>query len=458
MFKLLACAHLGEFHLSITHRCCEFLRSLRHIDAQFRLLRFDKFGELSHGAVDVEREHLFLHRRFEFRKGSFSFEIGLCLAVIVIESRLCAAFRINLKDAEVFLDFRWCVVGICHGDDGISFHQDGEFPERSIKVVDDASASIDVASEVVHPISFGKVDSIAAVVAFCVSCRVLIDGSHKEGVTIHELILCALTKCVGIAFFHEHGANHGLTIHSFSGCSVGIREKFALEFEIPAVECGALATECVRIFGIGTPTIHVQLHGSEGFPLIFAHIHGNVLTSEDTIHVRSDVGLSRQTSTDECWDVKTDIFPIATSLVAAPDSRIALSSCPSIERDDEGACVVAIFRHDATHIGYTVESEAITPAHPGYVGFEHAHTSGADFFHNVALQESFDAVFGVKVALCPQTDFHTFAASVVAKLTEVFNVAIERFRLSVTRTISIVGEEPTQGHIIIEIAVDGCAS
>ena len=38
LFKLLACAHLGEFHLSITHRCCEFLRSLRYIDAQFGLL------------------------------------------------------------------------------------------------------------------------------------------------------------------------------------------------------------------------------------------------------------------------------------------------------------------------------------------------------------------------------------------------------------------------------------
>ena len=38
LFKFLTCAHLGEFHLSITHRCCEFLRSLRHVNAQFRLL------------------------------------------------------------------------------------------------------------------------------------------------------------------------------------------------------------------------------------------------------------------------------------------------------------------------------------------------------------------------------------------------------------------------------------
>ena len=64
----------------------------------------------------------------------------------------------------------------------------------------------------------------------------------------------------------------------------------------------------------------------------------------------------------------------------------------------------------------------------------------------------------MKVALCPQSDFHTFAASIVAKLTEVFNVAIEGFGLSVASTVSVVGEEPSQGHIIIEIAVDGCAS
>ena len=382
----------------------------------------------------------------------------MCLAVIVIESRLCAVFRINLKDAQILFDFGRCVVGVCHGDNGISFHQDGEFPERSIEVVDDASASIDVAREVVHPISLGEVDTVAAVVAFCVCCRVLIDGSHEEGVTIHELILCALTKCVGLAFFHEHGANHGLTIHGFSSSCVGIREEFALEFEIPAIECGTLATKCVRIFGIATPSVHIQFHGSEGFPLKFAHIDGNVLSSKDTIEVGGYVGLSRKTRSNECGDVETDIFPITTCLVATPDPRIALSSCPSIERDDEGASIVAIFRHDATHIGYTVESKAIPPTHPGYIGFEHTHTSRADFFHDVALQESFDAVFGVKIALCPESDFHTFATGVVTKLAEVFNVAIERFRLSVASAVSIVGEEPAQGHIIVEIAVDGCAS
>ena len=214
----------------------------------------------------------------------------------------------------------------------------------------------------------------------------------------------------------------------------------------------------MRIFGIATPSVHVQLHGGEGFPLEFAHIHRNVLSSEDSIEVGGDVGLSRKSRSDEGWDVETDIFPVTTGLVTTPDSRIALSSCPSIKRDDEGARIVAIFRHDATHIGYTIQSEAITPTYPGYVGFEHTHSSGADFFHDVALQESLDAVFGVEIALCPQTDFHTFAASIVAKLAEVFNVAIERFRLSVTRTITIVREEPAQGHIIVEIAVDGCTS
>ena len=74
------------------------------------------------------------------------------------------------------------------------------------------------------------------------------------------------------------------------------------------------------------------------------------------------------------------------------------------------------------------------------------------------MQERFDAVFRMEIALCPQTDFHTFAAGIVAKLAEVFNVAIEGLGLSVTRTITIVREEPAQGHIIIEIAVDGCAS
>ena len=63
----------------------------------------------------------------------------------------------------------------------------------------------------------------------------------------------------------------------------------------------------------------------------------------------------------------------------------------------------------------------------------------------------------MEVALRPQTYFYTLATGVLAKLAQVLNIAIECFRLAIACSITIVGEEPTQGHIVAEVAVDGGA-
>ena len=155
--------------------------------------------------------------------------------------------------------------------------------------------------------------------------------------------------------------------------------------------------------------------------------------------------------------MEADIFPVATCLVAAPNACIALRACPAVERDDKRAGVVAILGHDFAHVGHAVQAEAIACAHPSHVGLEHAHAGVAHFFHDVSLQQGFDAFFWIEVALRPKSDFHALAAGVFAKLFQVLDVAVERGGLSVTCAVAVVGQEPAEGHVVAEIAVDGGA-
>ena len=61
----------------------------------------------------------------------------------------------------------------------------------------------------------------------------------------------------------------------------------------------------------------------------------------------------------------------------------------------------------------------------------------------------------MKVALRPQTYLNALRTGIVAKLTQVAYVTVERTCLSVTGSISVVREEPSKRHIMIDVAVDG---
>ena len=286
----------------------------------------------------------------------------------------------------------------------------------------------------------------------------MVDGRHEEGIAVHILILGTFPQRVVVFLLHEHRANHRSSVDRHRRCRVGVGHQFTFQLEIPAVERRTLATECLRIFGIRAPSVHVEFHGREGFPLELAHVDRNVLSAENTIEVGGDVRLPRKTRADERGDVETDVLPIAARLIATPNTGVALCSRPTVERDDEGTSAVAVLRHDASDVGHAVEAEGIAPAHPSHVGLEHAYTGIAYLFDDVALKECFDAVFGMEVTLCPQSDFHTLRASVVTKLFKVLNIAVECCRLSVTGAVAVVGKEPSEWHVIVEITVNCGAS
>ena len=95
--------------------------------------------------------------------------------------------------------------------------------------------------------------------------------------------------------------------------------------------------------------------------------------------------------------METDIFPLATTLVATPHTTITLCASPTIEGDDERTGIAAIVRHDVSHVGNTIESEGIACSDPCYVGLQDTYTCIAHLFNDVTLQESRDAVDWMEV-------------------------------------------------------------
>ena len=261
---------------------------------------------------------------------------------------------------------------------------------------------------------------------------------------------------VVVGIVEEHGTYHRLAVDGLVGYGIGVWHEHRLKLQIRAVDACSRLAEYVRILGIGSPTVHVELHRCEGLPLELAHIHRNVLASEYSVHVARDVWLTRQTRTNECRYVETYVFPVASGLVAAPYGGVTLCSCPSVERDDERTRIRSVVWHDLSHIGNAVQSERIAVAYPCNIGLQHSHSGIAHLLNDVALQQRLYSCLGMKVALCPQTNLHALRTGIVAKLTQVVYIAVERTSLSVTGSISVVGEEPSQRHIVVDVAVDGC--
>lgn len=109
------------------------------------------------------------------------------------------------------------------------------------------------------------------------------------------------------------------------------------------------------------------------------------------------------------------------------------------------------------YIGHTIEPEGVAVAYPCHVGLEHTYTSVAHFFDDIALKQGLYTFFGMKVALCPETYLYAFRTGIITKLLEILNVAIERGSLAIAGSVAIVGQEPSKGHIVIDVSVNGSA-
>ena len=189
---------------------------------------------------------------------------------------------------------------------------------------------------------------------------------------------------------------------------------------------------------VGSPAIHIQLHGSKCFPLEITYIDYFVFSTEDTVHIRTNVRLAGQTGTDIGRDVKTDIFPDTARLVARPDSGIALRACPAIQRDDKWTGITAIIRHNMSYVRHSIQSEGITGSYPCHVSFQYTHAGITDFFHDITLKQCTDSFFGMEVGLCPKPDFHSGLAGIVTQFFQVLDIAVQCFGLSISGSVTVI--------------------
>ena len=189
---------------------------------------------------------------------------------------------------------------------------------------------------------------------------------------------------------------------------------------------------------VGSPAIHIQLHRSKCFPLEITYIDYFVFSTEDTVHIRTNVRLAGQTGTDIGRDVETDIFPDTACLVARPDSGIALRACPAIQRDDKWTGITAIIRHNMSYVRHSIQSEGITGSYPCHVSFQYTHAGITDFFHDITLQQGTYTFFRMQVRLCPEPYFHTVFAGIISETFQIGNIAVQCFRLSVSGSVTVI--------------------
>jgi len=151
--------------------------------------------------------------------------------------------------------------------------------------------------------------------------------------------------------------------------------------------------------------------------------------------------------------METDIFPCPSGLVARPDTGIALCTGPTVQGDDERTGIVAIICHNLRHVRNAVQSERISGSYPGNIGFQHTYTCVTHFLDDITLQQGTDTFFGMQVRLCPQTYFHTVFVGIVRQVLQIADITVQGLRLAVAGSITIIGQQPAQRHIMIFITV-----
>ncbi len=446
--------HLGR-HLTV---------STQNGHHQANLLLGDTTLVIALHGVDSYGELVFsIQFAFDERSGVGTVQVGLRLSVIIIEIEGSLLTRDDQQFQEVTPCLSWCIVRLGDGDDSTQTGKGRHLPQRGSEIIEDTSTLVHLAVIDIHPKSLGQVDAITYVIVGCGEVlsvvlvsrctSLLVDRSHEQRWTVHELVLCTGTQRVVVLIIQEHGSYHRHTRHCLMGNAIGIRHQYGLQFQVVAIDTGGWFTQGLRVLGISSPPIHIELHGGVGLPLVVTYVDRYMLTTKDSIHITAHVGLTRQSATNVGRDMETDVFPLTTCLVTGPDTGIALRTCPAIKGDDEGTSLITVVRHHLSHICHAVQSKRITGTNPGHIGLQYAHTRIANLSYNITLQKGLDTLFGVQVTLGPKTYLYALLTGIFAKLLKILHVALQGLCLTITSTITIIGKEPAQRHVIVQITV-----
>ena len=452
--KLLGRGCLLQFHAAAVNVCLHAVGLGRDVYAQLGALHALESGEIALRRMYRHRNTITNSLGLDARRGKLTAAICLRSAVIVILRKRGVPRRIYLVYAQRAVDLRDVVVGISHWYHRTVTHKQGQFPQWSLVVVYYSAALVHFTREVVDPLAFGQVDAVADIITLVVGRRLLIYGRHEEPRAIHVLVTRSRTERIDVRPLEHHGPDHRHAVHSLMGYRIGIGHDLRLEFQIPTIDRGSRFAQSMGILFVRAPPVHVELHRREGLPLEVSRIDRKVTASEDAIHVGSDVGLAGKTRSDICRDVETYVLPLAARLVSGPHTGITLRAGPPVERDDKWTGIAAVVRHDLRNVGYAVQSERISGTDPCHVGLKHTHTRITYLLDDVALQQGAHLGFRMQVRLRPETDLDTLPAGIVAQRLQVADIAVEGLLLSVPGTVTVVGKQPSERHVVSRITVD----
>ena len=223
-----------------------------------------------------------------------------------------------------------------------------------------------------------------------------------------------------------------------------------------------------RAFAVRAPTVHVEHGGSEGLPLVIAG-RDNGRAAKDAVHIGANVGIAGKRLADIRRQVEADVLPIAARLVTGPNTAIALGACPAVERDDvrTHAGLMPIARGDVVGLFDAIQTKGIAGADPSDVGLKGRNAALLDLLLEVALEMPFLAIPGLKVRLRPKTGGNAMAVGIGREFAQIRNVGIDRrialclvvardsiAVLAITRTITVVGKEPAERHVVVLIVID----
>ena len=203
---------------------------------------------------------------------TYAVTIGFSSPVVVVFSIFSLILRPQFIDTQAVVDLRRIIVRVDHRNYCIGFHKYGQLPCGRFKIIPYNPAGILVSAEIVKPSALRQIYVVTVICSAISSKCFLIYGSYKKRRSIHKLIACSRAVSIIIRIIKEHCPYHRLAVNGFTGCRIGIRQQFGLQFQISAVYSFG-SFNCLRIFRIRTPAIHVKFHWRKRFPLEITYIH-----------------------------------------------------------------------------------------------------------------------------------------------------------------------------------------
>ena len=227
VLELFQRGNLGQLNLVLSYFGRDSFGLFGYIDSELSGFLFHEAVKVTLSAVYGDK-HFIFGSDIRFDESSYTLTVLVCFGdtVIVIFHGHGVLMRIHFIDAQTLVDFTHVIVRVGHRDDGSVLDKYGELPQRSGKVVDNASAFIFLAGEVINPFTFGQIDTVADVIAFGICLGVLIDRCRQEVGTIHILVFSGAAHCVVIREFEEHGSDDRHSVYRFFGKAVSVWHQF----------------------------------------------------------------------------------------------------------------------------------------------------------------------------------------------------------------------------------------